>query len=59
MVVGSFLFKMFSTSTQQKCWMFRDEHEIHNCRLAANVKYISSRGKLMSVDDLSELDKIW
>nr|CAG4648710.1 EOG090X080D [Polyphemus pediculus] len=39
---------MFSTSTQRKFWMFRDEQEIAHARVAANAKYIGSRGKLMS-----------
>lgn len=32
---------MFATSSQKKFWMFRDELEISNCRVAANTKYIT------------------
>lgn len=40
---------MFSTSSQRKCWMYKDELEISNARLAANVKYINTRGQHMTV----------
>jgi len=40
---------MFATSTQRNFWMFKDETDVTNARLSANIKYISSRGRNMTV----------
>nr|SVE70488.1 EOG090X080D [Daphnia similis]SVE71112.1 EOG090X080D [Daphnia similis]SVE71743.1 EOG090X080D [Daphnia similis]SVE72371.1 EOG090X080D [Daphnia similis] len=40
---------MFATSTQRHFWMFKDETDVSNARLSANLKYISSRGRNMTV----------
>jgi hypothetical protein len=40
---------MFATSTQRHFWMFKDETDVSNARLSANIKYISSRGRNMTV----------
>lgn len=33
---------MFSTGTQRKYWLFKNEDELHNLRYEANVRYIES-----------------
>ena len=40
---------MFATSTQRNFWMFKDETDVSNSRLSANIKYISRRGRNMTV----------
>nr|SVE76449.1 EOG090X080D [Daphnia longispina] len=39
---------MFATSTQRNFWMFKDETDVSNSRLSANIKYISRRGRNMT-----------
>nr|CAG4647992.1 EOG090X080D [Moina brachiata]SVE93072.1 EOG090X080D [Moina brachiata] len=42
---------MFATSSQKKCWMFKDDTDVSNARISGNLKYISTRGKHMSVEE--------
>nr|CAG4649425.1 EOG090X080D [Scapholeberis mucronata]SVE93682.1 EOG090X080D [Scapholeberis mucronata] len=39
---------MFASSTQRNFWMFKDESDVSNARLSANLKYIASKGKNMA-----------
>lgn len=40
---------MFSTSSQKRFWMFKDDTDVANARISANLKYITTMGKHMSV----------
>nr|CAG4643286.1 EOG090X080D [Ilyocryptus agilis] len=42
---------MFSTSSQRRFWMFKDETEVADARLKANLSYINSRGRHMTVNE--------
>lgn len=50
-------FNMFATSTQRSFWMFKDENDVSNARLSANIKYISSRGRNMTVSCFQVCDQ--
>ena len=40
---------MFSTSSQKKMWMFRDESDVANTRQMVNANFIRNRCRSMNV----------